>query len=259
MNWLLLRGLARERRHWHGFVDLFRAGAGASSIVLADLAGVGTEHRRCPRASVAWMARDVARRVPGLGASGISLVDWSVVGLSLGGMVALELCRLYPERIRQGVIVNASSCLSSVRARLRPGAALGLLRAALSHDPVQRERRVLALTSTLPEAVRDRYARTAAEFARDAPASRRSALVQLVAAARFVPPKRAQLGTRLLFMSARNDALVNPRCSRDLAAWYGVTSEEHPWAGHDLPLDDPVWMCEHILSFAAAPRLVGAT
>jgi pimeloyl-[acyl-carrier protein] methyl ester esterase len=256
MNWLLLRGLAREQRHWYGFVDLFRARAGVSRVVLVDLAGVGTEHRRSPQASVAWMARDVARRVPGLATPGISSADWSVVGVSLGGMVALELCRLYPERIQRGVIVNASSCLSSAWARLRPGAALELLRAALSDDPVQRERRVLALTSRLPEAQRDNYARAAAEFARDAPTSRRSLLVQLMAAARFVPPERGQLVTRLAFACARNDALVNPRCSRDLAAHYDATTEMHPWAGHDLPLDDPEWLCEHIVGCAAAPRIV---
>jgi pimeloyl-[acyl-carrier protein] methyl ester esterase len=250
MNWLLLRGLAREQRHWHGFVDLFRARVGASNVVLADLAGVGTERRRWPRASVAWMAHDVARRVPGLAASGEPMARWSVVGLSLGGMIALELCRQYPERIQRGVIVNASSRLSSARARLRLGAALGLVQAVLSPDPVRRERRVLALTSTLPQALRDSYARTAAEFARDAPASRGAVLVQLLAAARFVPPARSQLAARLAFICARNDTLVNPRCSRDLATWYGVASEEHPWAGHDLPLDDPEWLCDHILGLA---------
>jgi pimeloyl-ACP methyl ester carboxylesterase len=258
MSWLLLRGLAREQRHWHGFGDLLRARAGATPVVLVDVAGVGTEHRRRPLPSVEWMAHDLARRVPGLATSSGRTPRWSVVGLSLGGMIALELCRLYPDRIERGVIINASSRLTSARARLRPGAALGLLRASLSPDPVYRERRVLGLTSALPALERERYARLAAEFPLDAPPSRWSVLAQLVAAACFAPPARSALAARLHFVCSRGDTLVNPRCSRDLAARYGVASHEHPWAGHDLSLDDPEWLCRQILEFRAESALTSA-
>jgi pimeloyl-ACP methyl ester carboxylesterase len=262
MTWLLVRGLAREQRHWHGFAERWRARAGGAAVELVDVAGVGTEHRRRPRASVEWMARDVARRVPGLGlpgeAAGRVDVTWSIVGLSLGGMIALELCRLYPERIARAVIVNASSRLSTPRARLRPAAALQLLRAALSPDAMSRERRVLAVTSALPAIEREPYVCVAAEFARDAPVSRASVLAQLVAAGRFWPPAPALLGARLRFVGARNDALVSARCTRELAAWYGADSVEHPWAGHDLPLDDPEWLCDRLEEFAAATELAPA-
>jgi pimeloyl-[acyl-carrier protein] methyl ester esterase len=255
MNWLLLRGLAREQRHWHGFGDLFGARAVGEPVLLVDVAGVGTQHQRWTHPSIEWMARDVARRLPGWSPRSETSASWSIIGLSLGGMIALELCRLYPERIRNAVIVNASSRLTSWPERLRPGAARELARASLSPDPVHRERLVLELTSALPEPERARYAVRAAEFARDAPTSRWSVLAQLLAAARFVPPARAALTARLLFVCARSDALVSPRCTRELAAWYGVESQEHPWAGHDLPLDDPGWLCERILQFAAENEL----
>lgn len=250
MNWLLLRGLAREQRHWHDFRRLVSERLGAERVHLLDVAGVGTEHRRTPWPSLAWLARDVARRLPALSAPSGAAEAWGVLGLSLGGMIALELCRQFPRRIERGVIVNASSRLTSSTARMRPGAAIALLRAFTARDPVRREQLVLGLTSALPELDRLRYARLAAEFTRDAPTSRWAVSSQLLAAARFVPPGQQQLAARLLFVSARDDRLVNPRCSRDLAAWYGAPSCEHDWAGHDLALDDPLWLCERVERFA---------
>ncbi|HTV22289.1 MAG TPA: alpha/beta hydrolase [Polyangiaceae bacterium] len=250
MNWLLLRGLAREQRHWYEFRDLFAARMGSDSVVLVDLAGAGSERTTLPRPSVPWLARDVVRRVPAL-AEPRAADRWSVVGLSLGGMLALELCTMYPLQIEAAVIVNSSSRLTSARARLRPDAALRLARAACIRDPVQRELAILGLTSALPDAERLLYARRAAEFARDAPASRWAVALQLLAAGRFRPPARARLHARLAFVCSRHDGLVNPRCTRDLAARFGAACEEHPWAGHDLPLDDPAWLCDHIARFAA--------
>jgi pimeloyl-ACP methyl ester carboxylesterase len=250
--WLLVRGLARERRHWHEFPRLLAERDGSDAVELVDLPGAGAEHGRVPLPSVAWMARDVARRLPPA-VTRASAGAVSLVGLSLGGMVALELCRLLSGRFSRAVIINASSRLTPPLARLRPCAALGLVRAGLSGDPTLREQQVLELTSTLPAAERARYAGLAAGFAQDAPVARRTQLSQLLAAARFRPPAPATLGTKLLFLCSENDGLVSPRCSRELAAFYGARYEQHASAGHDLPLDDPAWLCERLVTFASGP------
>jgi pimeloyl-ACP methyl ester carboxylesterase len=248
--WLLLRGLARERRHWHEFPRLLAERDECHQVELVDLPGAGAEFERVPSPSVAWMARDVARRLPPV-VTNARAGTVHVVGLSLGGMVVLELCRLLPERFARAVIINASSRLTPPLARLAPRAALGLLRAASMVDPRLRERRVLELTSTLPAAERARYAIMLADLTRDAPVARSTLLSQLLAAARFYPPAPTTLGAKLLFVCSREDALVSPRCSRDLAAFYASGCEEHASAGHDLPLDDPAWLCERVVRFAA--------
>lgn len=245
MNWLLLRGLAREQRHWHQFRTLLAERVGAGRVHLLDVAGGGSEHARWPRPSVGWMAADVARRWSALPVAGQGS-DWGIIGLSLGGMIALELCEKLPDRISLAVIINASSRSSPRRARLRPSAAVGLARAAFSADAVRREQRILSCTSALPLAERTRYARLSAEFDRDGRPSVWTVLAQLAAAARFSAPARSSVAARLLFVCSRNDALVHPRSSRDLAARYGAACDEHPWAGHDLPLDDPLWLCERV-------------
>jgi pimeloyl-ACP methyl ester carboxylesterase len=250
MTWLLVRGLTRERRHWHEFPGLLAEREASGDVELVDLPGAGAEAGHVPLPSVAWMARDVARRLPP-SFSGVGAKPYHVLGLSLGGMVALELCRLFPERFSSAVIINASSRLTPPHERLRPGAALELLRAALTLDPASRERRVLDLTSTLPATERARYARLSGQFARDAPVARRTLIAQLIAAARFRPPRPEVLRARLSFVCSSHDAVVSPRCSRDLAALYGSSCLEHPRAGHDVALDDPAWLCEHAVTFAA--------
>jgi pimeloyl-ACP methyl ester carboxylesterase len=253
-EWLLLRGLAREKRHWHQFSGSFAARAGQARVHLLDVAGAGTERSRLPLPSIPWMARDIAQRLserwgPALESRG-SRRRWSVVGLSLGGMIALELCRQLPGHFECAVVVNASSRLTSAASRFRPVAALGLARAAADADLVRREERILALTSRLPLAERTRHAQIAAGFAREAPMKPWSAGAQLLAAARFRPPPRSEIAARLLFVCSRRDALVNPECTRDLADFYASPLDEHPSAGHDLALDDPEWLCERIWTFA---------
>jgi pimeloyl-ACP methyl ester carboxylesterase len=249
VNWLLLRGLAREQRHWHEFSDRLVERLPSGRVQLLDVAGAGTEWRRRPHPSIEWLARDVARRMPEAAANGPS--SWGVLGISLGGMIALELCRLLPGRIARAVVVNSSSRLSGPATRFRPLAAARLARVLLCRDDARREEIVLEVTSRLAQGERTRYARLAAEFTRDAPMSPASVLMQLAAAARFSPPS---LVTPLLLVCSRRDGLVNPRCTRDLAAFYGCGFEEHPDAGHDLALDDPDWLCERTLRFEAASK-----
>jgi pimeloyl-ACP methyl ester carboxylesterase len=240
-----LRGLAREQRHWHEFSQRLVERLPSGQVQLLDVAGTGTERQRHPRPSIEWLARDVARRMPD------ERSTWGVLGISLGGMIALELCRLLPGRIVRAVVVNSSSRLSGPTTRFRPLAAARLAQVLVCSDHTRREEIVLELTSRLARRERTRYAKLAAEFARDAPMSPASVLMQLAAAARFEPPA---LATPLLLVCSRRDGLVNPRCTRDLAAFYGCGYEEHPDAGHDLPLDDPEWLCERTLRFEAASK-----
>jgi pimeloyl-[acyl-carrier protein] methyl ester esterase len=253
MNWLLLRGLGREQRHWHDFPERLRALVAPEPVFLLDLAGTGTERSRWPPPSVPWLARDIARRasqlpgwLPSAAPSGAARdAGWCLLGLSLGGMVALELCGLWTERVAHAIVINSSARITGPTARLQPRALQGLGRALFARGARAREEHVLALTSQLPAADRHDYAERAAAFADGAP-SRRALVSQLCAAARFSPPRAGRVSARLCFLASRCDRLVSVACSRDLACRYGAPYLEHPWAGHDLPLDDPDWICERV-------------
>jgi pimeloyl-ACP methyl ester carboxylesterase len=247
-NWLLLRGLGREQRHWHDFPYALADALSPARVHALDLVGVGTEHLRLPRPSIPWIARDVARRMSKLPV--VQDEAWSLLGLSLGGMVALELCWLLQARVERAVIINASSALSPPLARLRARALPEMARALASSQASQRERIILGLTSSLSKESSAPYARSAARYAGDAPVRRLAVVTQLIAAARFRPPARASLPAHLLFLTSRQDALVSSCCTRDLAHFYAAPLEEHPTAGHDLTLDDPRWVCERVARFA---------
>src|SRR5215510_10791267 len=116
MSWLLLRGLGREQRHWYEFPQRLRELVAPEPVFLLDLAGMGTERGRLPPPSVPWLARDVARRAAQLTSGpgrGNPPEAWSLIGLSLGGMVALELCWLWGPRVARAIVINSSSSLTS--------------------------------------------------------------------------------------------------------------------------------------------------
>jgi pimeloyl-ACP methyl ester carboxylesterase len=239
MNWLLLRGLGREQRHWHEFPALLARRLGDADVLTMDLAGAGTERERLSHLSVQRLAADVMQRCKRLSQPGARV---GVVGLSMGGMVALELAASGRPQIAASVLINSSSRASATFARMRPRAAPTLIGLLSPSAALTREKRVLKLTSRLPCAVRCERARASAHFALQRPMSRASFARQLLAAARFSPPPMEQMGTPLLFLSSRGDQLVDPRCSSDLARRYAAPHVQHSWAGHDLPLDDPDWV-----------------
>ncbi|PMZ18082.1 alpha/beta hydrolase, partial [Pseudomonas sp. FW306-02-F08-AA] len=42
-------------------------------------------------------------------------------------------------------------------------------------------------------------------------------------------------------------------CSQALAAAWNLPLVMHPFAGHDLPLDDPAWVVAQVLQWATRP------
>jgi hypothetical protein len=50
----------------------------------------------------------------------------------------------------------------------------------------------------------------------------------------------------VLLLTSAQDGLVDTRCSLALAQAWHCDIESHPWAGHDLPLDDAAWVIEAV-------------
>ena len=105
MSWLLLRGLSREKRHWRSFPEQLAAASAGERVLCLDLPGFGTEHARLSPWSMARITDDVRARF---------LVErggdrWSVLGISLGGMVALDWCARHGGDFERCVTVNTSA------------------------------------------------------------------------------------------------------------------------------------------------------
>jgi len=100
---LLLHGLGSCREDWLMQVPAF---ATRYCVITADMRGHGRSGKPPGPYSVPMMAADVIGLLDALGVAAAHLV-----GLSMGGMIGLQLALDYPQRVRRLVVVNSGPSL----------------------------------------------------------------------------------------------------------------------------------------------------
>jgi pimeloyl-ACP methyl ester carboxylesterase len=239
-TWVLLRGLTRERRHWGDFANAFAQEAPAAQVVALDLPGNGALHGLRSPLSVEAMAEHARAQLRERGIA----PPVHVLAMSLGAMVATAWAVAAPREIAAAVLINTSlRPFSPWHHRLRPANYAALLRLLVRTNDLARERTVLTLTSRRPVDAALLQAWTS--YRRERPVTPANALRQLWAAARYEAPQ-ANPFARVLLLGSLGDGLVDARCTRALATRWACERREHPWAGHDLPLDDAAWVAQQV-------------
>ncbi len=260
-HWILIRGLAREARHWGEFPDKFKqelAREGANVRVDAiDLPGAGRfSEMRSPlnMAEITEFVRDkfleIRRRQR---ESGEHPERTFLAAMSLGGMVASQWMEMWPRDLNGCVLINTSfRGFSPLKHRLQPRTLrhfVGILRN--QSDAVASERHVLALVSNRPE-LREHTAREWAAIRHSRPMTLENLARQLFAASRF-EPRIVEPTVPVLLLNSLQDRMVHPACSEVIAdRWRHAQLCRHPNAGHDLPLDDAEWTISQILKWYRA-------
>lgn len=249
MTWILLRGLTREARHWGGFprqleLLLQSASTDSAQVLALDLPGNGAFYREASPWSVRGMVAFARQQLQARSYR----PPYSLVAMSLGGMVAVHWAQQYPQEVARLVLINTSlRPFSGITERLRPGNWLRLaLLAARWQGPESPDyiEQVIHQLTCQHMASRDADLAAWIRIRRDAPVSIANAGRQFWAAARFTSAKPPHCP--VLVLSSRGDRLVDPQCSARLAHAWNAAHHEHPWAGHDLPHDDPDWVCQHL-------------
>lgn len=244
-EWFLLRGLTREARHWGGFPQQLGAALDGAPVTCLDLPGNGQQNRLTSPPSVEamadWCHAELVRRG--------SAAPCAVVAMSLGAMVAVAWAQRHPQDLAAAVLINTSMRpFSPFYRRLRPANYLRLLRLlALPASGRDIETAILRMTTRRvsdPAAVIEQWLR----WRQENPVSRRNALAQLLAAARYRAPRTRPLERMLLLAGAR-DALVDTLCSSELARAWDVPLQVHAEGGHDLPQDDAAWVLQRIVAW----------
>jgi pimeloyl-ACP methyl ester carboxylesterase len=239
-TWILLRGLARESGHWGRFIAQFQTAQPGSRVLALDLPGNGHLHAQPSPTRIPTMVDHCRGELQAQQITG----PVHVLAMSLGAMVAVAWANEHPQEVAAQVLVNTSlRPFSPFYQRLRPRNYGLLLRLALGGVSAEDwERSILRITSQgqHPEVVAQWLA-----MRQQHPVARRNALRQLLAAARYRAPTQPPPVPSLLLASPQ-DALVAVACSRSLARHWGCALHEHPWAGHDLPLDDGAWVAERV-------------
>lgn len=239
-NWVLLRGLVREHRHWGDFATRLAQRFNAQTFC-PELAGNGWRYREPSPLHLGSAVDDLKRQVVADG-------PIHLLGLSMGGMLAWEWARRYPEQVQGLVLVNSSfGNLSPPWQRMRPSALAALL-SALPRAPAARESTIYQLTCARQD---DRQSTLPAwqRWAEEHPVSRANFLRQIFAAARY---RSAVLTIPPLVLNSQGDRLVSPACSEAIARRYDGRLITHPWGGHDLPHDDPDWVLTEIARWQSA-------
>lgn len=167
-------------------------------------------------------------------------------------MAVMDWLTAHPGEISGAVLVNTSFReLVPASRRLLPATWWPILRAVLETDIDERERSILSLTSQKKDWSDDVIA-TRSMVQRLRPVTRANFFRQLVAAGTFrLPATRPTVP--ILLLNSLGDRLVHPDCSRKLAEKWKLPLETHPWAGHDLPLDDPEWMASRVAVWLEKP------
>jgi len=241
-RWLLLRGLAREQRHWHRFPAVFAETLGDVTTHGVDYPGVGTEHTRTSPTTIRAIMEDTRERWLRLRAEHPG--DWNLLGISLGGMISMQWASDHPDDFSRVVLVNTSAGdLAKPWERMDLAIVPQIVAAARTTDDVHRERIVLGFTTRLAPDL-DLIARDWSRFREDRPTPVGTLVRQLVAGTRFRSPKR--LTPKTLVVAAARDVLAHPVCGERLAKHLGVPLAMHPAAGHDLAVDDGPWLAAQV-------------
>ena len=241
-HWVLLRGLGRDSRHWEDFPKQLQNRFPKDRITLLNIAGSGSRWRETSAANIAALVDDLRQHF----ATELHPRPLRLIGISMGGMMAADWASRYSDEIQTVIAINSSSRLSSSHQRFAPSALKILLlalvgsREGLEKAIVGRVCNAAGMAQSLPLKW--------ANYQLEQPCRATNVLRQLIAAGRFNPPSKLTQPT--LILASECDRLVNPGCSRALAAHWGAELRMHSSAGHDLPLDDPEWLLDQLATWS---------
>ncbi len=239
---ILLRGLTRGIHHWGDFPDQLQTAFAQQKIIPIDLAGNGERYKETSPVTIKLALEDIRREVKKIRIEG----PISILALSLGGMITLQWLNDYPDEINKAIIINSSHAgLSPLTKRMRP---LSILKLALTlFQPTSlKESSIYSLTSNNP--INKGLLNHWMVEAKKHPVSLINAYRQAQAARRF----KTQLNfhaEKLLILASENDRLVNVDCSKSIAKSSQSNIKFHNTAGHEVTLDDPLWVINQAKEF----------
>lgn len=246
-NWILLRGLARESAHWGDFVPLLQSTFPDAQTTPLDLPGTGGFHRETSPTTIKAITDSVRRYALD---KGFIQQPATILALSLGAMVAWEWMLSYPEDICGATLINTSFAdLNPFYQRLRWQSYRDFAALAMTRDMRNRESGILQLVSNR----RDQNQQTIQAWEKiqnERPISLKNSFRQIVAAATYRPGDNKPQQPVLL-LNAQGDRLVAPQCSEAIHKKWNLELRSHPWAGHDLSLDDGAWVAMQLKNWVA--------
>ena len=229
-KWILVRGLMRDKRHWQDFIESLSAEVIAFNVdvIAVDSLGNGVfSHEKSPLTITAY-ARALLEQLEGN--------DNNIIGLSMGGMIALEMARLAPEKVSNIVVINASAAnLSPWYRRFSLPAVLVAYRMRNRNHGIDCLEATALKLSSERFGDNDTMAKHWSELKLENRVKFWNALRQLWACTWFRCCDSLQ--QPIVVFSGKLDKLVSPESSKSMAEHYRCQHVEFDNAGHDISLD----------------------
>jgi pimeloyl-ACP methyl ester carboxylesterase len=108
---IFIHGLGSAGRDWEFQIPFF---AKNYQLIVVDVRGHGQSQKTSEKYSIELFANDIAKLIAHL-----KLTKVSLIGLSMGGMIAFELAVKHPDLIKSMVIVNSGPGFLNMNFRLR--------------------------------------------------------------------------------------------------------------------------------------------
>lgn len=239
-NWIILRGLARGVGHWGSYTEKMKQRFPRDKFELIDLPGNGLRNNE-------FSPLNIFEYVDDLRAHSQFIKEEKqvcILAVSLGAMITVEWMRRYPDDVKKAFLVcTSSSNYSSFYKRFLP---LNYLMAAqmLRKKGIEKEKVILKMvTNNLQR--REAELNMLSEFSNKYPLRVQNIFRQLFAASRYKFPEKPPGEVKLI--GSYGDRLVSPHCTLKIAESWDLTAVMHPWAGHDIAIDDPDWLIEQLL------------
>jgi pimeloyl-ACP methyl ester carboxylesterase len=242
-QWVFLRGLAREKRHWGDFPDFFVGQFPEAKVAPIDFPGIG-DYENIPSPmtmkGIADFVWDQARLAFPEG-------NIAVLAVSMGGMVAMEWMQDHETEMGAAILINSSSKSSRIYRRLRYQIWPDFLKMTVNTQVKEREKQIIDMIMN-SEAAKERALLCWSKLAQEHPVKPLTFIRQLWAASQFSGLQKKP-AVPVLLLNSLGDRFVDPSCSEALHQKFEWQLERHPWGGHDLVWDDPQWVTDYIRRF----------
>lgn len=241
-NWILLRGLARGVGHWGSFANKMQEAYPNDKFELLDLPGNGARNTEKSPTNISEYVKDLRSRSEFVKNG----EPFKILSVSLGAMITVEWMREFPHEVKKAYLVcTSSSGYSPFYQRFQMVNYLKSFHLlGAQDDEALWEKTILGMVTNSHER-REAEMLSLMTYTKAHPMSIENMLRQMVAASRYRFPNQAPGDVQLL--GSHGDRLVSPKCTLKIAERWGLKATMHPWAGHDIPIDDPRWLIEHLL------------
>ncbi len=238
----LLRGLIRETAHWGNFLDIVKT-IPDYDIETMQIPGTGELYNDISPNQMEQIVESMRSQF--LEKKGDENI---IVAISLGGMISTCWLKKYPNDFKKAILINSSlKGISPLLHRLKPKSVLTVAKCFLTDDLKKRERLILNMVSN--NHINDEnILGDWVKIQKERPVHKQSAINQIKAALTFTPPiNKPNIPIKII--TSKADRMVSYKCSQNIAKRWNAPIAIHQTAGHDIPIDEPVWLKDEIKAF----------